>query len=78
MGFDQCMDAERQDRDQLRKEWSTFSADDKKHCIVESQMGGEASYTELMTCLEMARDVRTMRSPTPSGQSGHPSKPRKN
>jgi hypothetical protein len=62
----------------LRKEWSTFSTDDKKHCVVESQMGGEASYTELMTCLEMARDVRTLRSPTAPDQSGHRSKPRKN
>ena len=25
-------------------------------------MGGESSYTELLTCLEMARDVRNMRS----------------
>jgi hypothetical protein len=24
-------------------------------------MGGESSYTELLTCLEMARDVRAMR-----------------
>ena len=30
-------------------------------CINESVMGGEASYTELLTCLEMARDVRAMR-----------------
>ena len=27
----------------------------------ESKMGGESSYTELLTCLEMARDVRAMR-----------------
>jgi hypothetical protein len=24
-------------------------------------MGGDSSYTELLTCLEMARDVRAMR-----------------
>jgi hypothetical protein len=24
-------------------------------------MGGDSSYTELITCLEMARDVRAMR-----------------
>jgi hypothetical protein len=26
-------------------------------------MGGEASYTDLITCLEMARDVRKMKIP---------------
>jgi len=26
-------------------------------------MGGEASFTDLITCLEMARDVRKMRIP---------------
>ena len=34
-------------------------------------MGGESSYTELLTCLEMARDVRAMRAeqlgPAPVG-----------
>jgi len=45
-GFSRCMDAERQDREQLRKEWPTFSSDDKRHCVSESQMGGESSYTE--------------------------------
>jgi hypothetical protein len=78
VGFDQCMDAERQDREQLQKEWPTFSADDKKHCVAESQMGGESSYTELMTCLEMARDVRTSGSSAPSNRGGNSSKPKKN
>ena len=65
--FEQCMTAEQDDRAQLKKEWPTFSAADKKHCVAEAQMGGEASYTELLTCLEMARDVRTMQ-PVPSGR----------
>jgi hypothetical protein len=26
-------------------------------------MGGDSSYTELITCLEMARDVRKLREP---------------
>ncbi len=43
------------------QEWSTFSASDRKHCIAEATMGGELSYTELVTCLEMARDVRKLR-----------------
>jgi hypothetical protein len=35
---------------------------DSVSCVNESRMGGESSYTELLTCLEMARDVRNMRS----------------
>ena len=65
----QCLDAEQQDRETMKSEWSTFSASDRKHCIAEATMGGESSYTELVTCLEMARDVRKLRlSPVDSKQ----------
>jgi hypothetical protein len=56
-----CLDSEQAIRDQLVKQWSSFSADDRTHCVNESVMGGDSSYTELLTCLEMARDVRAMR-----------------
>jgi hypothetical protein len=55
-----CLDSEHSTRDQIAKEWSTFSAADRTACTNESRMGGDSSYTELLTCLEMARDVRTM------------------
>ncbi len=57
-----CLDSEKAIRDELAKQWSSFAAPDKTACTNESKMGGESSYTELLTCLEMARDVRTMRS----------------
>ena len=60
-----CIDGERVIREQLVKQWSSFSADDRTHCVNESVMGGDSSYTELLTCLEMARDVRTMRQQQP-------------
>ncbi len=63
VAFDQCMAGEKTDRETLSKEWSTFNADDKRHCTDESRMGGDSSYTELITCLEMARDVRKLREP---------------
>ncbi len=56
-----CLDSERAIRDELVKQWQSFSPADKTHCVNESVMGGESSYTELLTCLEMARDVRAMR-----------------
>lgn len=55
-----CLDSERETREQVIKEWSTFSAADRRHCIAEATMGGDSSYTELLTCLEMARDVRKL------------------
>jgi hypothetical protein len=61
VSFDECMKAEQGDRQTIIKEWSTFSADDKRHCVAEATMGGDSSYTELLTCLEMARDVRQLK-----------------
>lgn len=56
-----CIDSEQLIRAELAKQWSSFSPADKTSCVNESRMGGESSYTELLTCLEMARDVRNMR-----------------
>jgi hypothetical protein len=55
-----CLDSEQATRDEIVKQWSSFNAGDKSSCVNESRMGGESSYTELLTCLEMARDVRAM------------------
>jgi hypothetical protein len=54
------MKGEQTDREAMIKEWNQFSADDKRHCITETTMGNEASYTDLVTCMEMARDVREL------------------
>jgi hypothetical protein len=67
--FDECMKAEQADRETMMKEWSTFSVADKTHCIAEAEMGGESSYTDLVTCLEMARDVGNLNDSTQSGGS---------
>jgi hypothetical protein len=53
-----CLESEQQIREELVKQWSKFAPEDRTHCVNESVMGGESSYTELITCLEMARDVR--------------------
>jgi len=62
--FDQCVQTEQATREQLIKEWSDFNSDDRRHCLAETTMGGESSYTELVTCLEMAPDVRHLRNGT--------------
>src|ERR1700722_19338637 len=72
-----CLDSEKAIRDQLAKEWSSFAAADKAACTNESRMGGESSYTELLTCLEMARDVRAMSRSEKAGDPPIPPVPAK-
>jgi hypothetical protein len=67
-----CIDSERAIREELVKQWSSFDSSDKVHCTNESTMGGESSYTELLTCLEMARDVRAMHNESKASDAGSP------
>jgi hypothetical protein len=70
-----CLDSEQAIRDELAKEWSSFAPADKVACTNESRMGGDSSYTELLTCLEMARDVRTMNSEQAEKPAAKPAAP---
>jgi hypothetical protein len=65
--FQQCIESEQAVLEQLKQGWSAFSAEDKRHCVTLATTGGESSNTELITCLEMARDVRALRSAAASG-----------
>jgi hypothetical protein len=58
--FQQCVESEQATRAQIKKEWSTFTTADKTDCVALAKTGGESSYTELITCMEMARDVRKL------------------
>jgi hypothetical protein len=60
--FEDCVKSEQATREQMKKEWSTFSTADKTHCVALAKTGGESSYTELITCMEMSRDVRQLHS----------------
>ena len=64
VAFSQCMQSEQSMRQRLISEWPTFRASDKQNCVGD-QMGGQASYTDLVTCLEMARDARQLNTPAP-------------
>ena len=66
-----CVNSEQRIRNQLTTAWERFDAADRAHCISESEMGGQSSYTELITCLEMARDVRKLHQQTVASQSAH-------
>jgi hypothetical protein len=49
-----CTSDETEAKNQLAKRWSSYSASQKKECVGESVIGGEKSYVELLTCLEMS------------------------
>jgi hypothetical protein len=53
-----CADNDPHARDQLRPLWTQFSAGDKTSCLRETSTDGTPSYVELLTCLELARDVK--------------------
>jgi hypothetical protein len=56
-----CTDDEVQARKQLHAEWMQFSPGAIVQCNGETNIDGTPSYVELLTCLEMERDVRTER-----------------
>jgi hypothetical protein len=63
---------EREAREQLVKQWSQFSAADRAYCQELHKVGGDTTYTELLTCLELQRDARNLREKE-RGTVGRPS-----
>jgi hypothetical protein len=59
LAFSQCVQSEQTMRQKLVDEWSTFSPSEKSNCIG-AQGGGLTSYTDLVSCLEMAKDARQL------------------
>ena len=53
-----CTSDETEAKNQLAKRWSSYGASQKKECVGESVIGGEKSYVELLTCLEMSTDQK--------------------
>ena len=64
--FDRCSRDEAIALRQLQQAWTEFAAADKKTCVGVTTIGGFASYVELLSCLEMARDAV---SPNPNPKS---------
>ena len=54
-----CMSDEQDAHDQLVKRWTKFKTADRATCV-RTMMDFEPTYTELLTCLEMANDVRKL------------------
>ena len=56
-----CIDSENNSRAELVKHWDEFAAGDRTLCINAASTGGSATYTELITCLEMLRDTKALK-----------------
>ena len=51
--YDKCMSDENSARDQLGPIWSSYSPAVRAQCEGEATAAGEASYVDLLTCLQM-------------------------
>jgi hypothetical protein len=58
---DVCLRKEQEARDELARQWAQFAAADKSHCLHLATIGGDPTYTALLTCLELQRDARMLR-----------------
>jgi hypothetical protein len=54
-----CLASEQKVRDQLVRDWSGYPSVDRANCV-KAVKAFEPTYTELITCLEMARDVKKL------------------
>jgi hypothetical protein len=68
---DRCLKSENDARDQLAAQWANYPAADRTLCTQTATMGGTASYVELITCLELKRDVA--KTPADLGLQSRPS-----
>jgi hypothetical protein len=59
-----CLASEQRTRDELTKYWSTYPAEDRIGCV--KSLTFSPTYTELVTCLEMRRDVKKLRDVKPA------------
>ena len=55
--FGRCSQDEAAALEQLKASWARFTGVDKSACLSMATVAGIASYVELLTCLEMAREA---------------------
>jgi hypothetical protein len=56
---DACLADEKKAREDLVRQWAQFSPDSRARCTgVAKSVAGAQSYVELLTCLQIAKDVK--------------------
>jgi hypothetical protein len=57
-----CLEKEQAARAQLHREWVQFDPADKEDCLhLSTAAGSSATYTALLSCLELQREARSLR-----------------
>ena len=55
-----CIQDEHQALAKLTKQWASFTRAERTRCEQLTTLGGPPSYVELLTCLQMAKDVKAL------------------
>ena len=58
--FEACMKDEQNARAQLAAAWDRFAGPMRDNCVQTENTGGSPSYVELLTCMQMARDAKSL------------------
>jgi len=73
--FARCSQDEAEALEQLKANWAQFTGVDKSTCHSLATVGGFASYVELLTCLEMAREANNTDKNPPDPKRKDPTRP---
>ena len=68
-----CIQDEETARAQLEQKWAEYPAKYRKTCLAETNMGGGASYVDVLTCIQMfisAEEVEKVKQKGSSGEMG--------
>jgi len=58
---DACLADEKRARNDLVRQWAQFSPDSRARCTgIAKSIAGAQSYVELLTCLQIAKDVKSL------------------
>jgi hypothetical protein len=60
-----CLGDETTAQDTLKQNWSKYPGTDKTTCIGMTSTGGPASYVELLSCLEILREAKSIEATDP-------------
>ena len=58
--FEACMKNEQAARTQLATSWDQFAAPTRENCVQQEGVGGTPSYVDLLTCLQISRDAKSL------------------
>ncbi len=53
-----CRRDEQAARQKLKRQWRGFSRVHREHCVRLTTLGGDPSYVELLTCLQIAKQTK--------------------